>query len=150
MDAVEVSEEPGQGHWFPTVMNSTAMIQFYTKCLTSGAPPFPDSFVATCFDPSVCGARGSLQLLQLLLPSRCVHLLTVMVTKLFADDAYRQYGSHLCVAGEHVNLEFAHTERSALLYHRGPALRLTAAARYQRESLYLYLYSVSVSHLHAT
>lgn len=68
--AVEVSEVPGQGHWFPAVMNGTDMVNFYTRCLANGLPAFPRSFVATCFDPSICGARGSLQMLQLVLPSR--------------------------------------------------------------------------------
>eukprot|EP01121_Diplochlamys_sp_Union-15-3_P019133 TRINITY_DN7129_c0_g1_i1.p1 TRINITY_DN7129_c0_g1~~TRINITY_DN7129_c0_g1_i1.p1 ORF type:complete len:874 (+),score=148.91 TRINITY_DN7129_c0_g1_i1:71-2692(+) len=66
---VNVSEVPGQGHWFDGVVDDAVLQRFYDQhMLFPVLPDIPKSFEVRTLNPSSSGSRGGIQILQLLTP----------------------------------------------------------------------------------
>lgn len=61
---VIVSEIPGQPHWWNGVVDDAQMQQFFDNHLYQAKPSLPVQFTFTCFNPSVCGTKGGIRILQ--------------------------------------------------------------------------------------
>lgn len=68
-----VSEIPGVGHWWDTIMNDQDTRKFMTPYLNPNStvkPPLPTTFTVTCMNPRGFGGKGGVVPLQLTIPFR--------------------------------------------------------------------------------
>jgi hypothetical protein len=60
----QISEVPGEGHWFNGVVDDATMQGFFESHLYSELPALPSSFIFTCVNLGACGTRGGFRMLQ--------------------------------------------------------------------------------------
>ncbi|KAI8846893.1 hypothetical protein BC829DRAFT_418861 [Chytridium lagenaria] len=74
--SVNISEVPGQGHWFEGVVNDDTLQEFLDKHVDPERnpglphPPLPDAFTLSTLNPASSGSKGSIRILQLEVPYR--------------------------------------------------------------------------------
>ncbi|KAJ3218634.1 hypothetical protein HDU67_004687 [Dinochytrium kinnereticum] len=74
--SVNISEVPGQGHWFEGVVNDDTLQNFLDKYINPENnpglphPPLPEAFTLSTLNPASSGSKGSIRILQLEVPYR--------------------------------------------------------------------------------
>ncbi|KAJ3406170.1 hypothetical protein HDV05_006128 [Chytridiales sp. JEL 0842] len=87
----DISEIPGQGHWFDGVVDDDEIQQFLDEHLDPeknpnwALPPIPDAFTISTLNPATTGSKGSIKILQLIVPYR---LATIRVHRLGPDGSH--------------------------------------------------------------
>jgi len=66
--AVEISEIPGEGHWFDGVVDDDIMQNFFNAHLSDTLPALPEQFVVVTLNPATSEGKGGLRILQLRTP----------------------------------------------------------------------------------
>eukprot|EP00026_Physarum_polycephalum_P007962 Phypoly_transcript_08035.p1 GENE.Phypoly_transcript_08035~~Phypoly_transcript_08035.p1 ORF type:complete len:482 (+),score=53.17 Phypoly_transcript_08035:136-1446(+) len=72
---VQVSEIPGQGHWFNGVVDDPILQKFFNEHYSLTLPPLPSNFTIVTLNPATTGSKGGIQILQLTIPYRAGRIL---------------------------------------------------------------------------
>eukprot|EP01112_Ceratiomyxa_fruticulosa_P022069 TRINITY_DN7980_c1_g1_i1.p1 TRINITY_DN7980_c1_g1~~TRINITY_DN7980_c1_g1_i1.p1 ORF type:complete len:875 (+),score=198.67 TRINITY_DN7980_c1_g1_i1:181-2805(+) len=70
----QVSEIPGQGHWFNGVVDDAIMQAFFNQHILNNLPPLPQTFVVTTMNPGTSEGRGGVKILQFTIPYRAARI----------------------------------------------------------------------------
>eukprot|EP00026_Physarum_polycephalum_P002438 Phypoly_transcript_02444.p1 GENE.Phypoly_transcript_02444~~Phypoly_transcript_02444.p1 ORF type:complete len:863 (+),score=95.22 Phypoly_transcript_02444:156-2744(+) len=71
--AVEISEIPGEGHWFNGVVDDAVMQAFFDKA-AAAVPQVPTQFSIACMNPATFGSKAGINILQHSIPYRAARI----------------------------------------------------------------------------